>query len=101
MVRYNKLLVVVAVLVFFSGLDLYLFLGGFSAMVPKFWVAGFAVLVAPLLLARIARRQLLGSGLAPIAMWSAGYLLLSIIWYAGWPSEAAAQELADRVLAVC
>jgi O-antigen ligase/polysaccharide polymerase Wzy-like membrane protein len=34
-------------------------------------------------------------------MWSAGYLALSIIWYAGWPSDAAAQELADRVLAVC
>lgn len=100
MVRYNKILAIATVLIFFSGLDLYLLLGGFSTIVPKLWVGGFAALVAPLAIARLARRQLLPPQLGPIVMWCVAYVALSAIWYAFWPSDVAAQELADRVLSV-
>jgi O-antigen ligase len=57
--------------------------------------------VAPLAIARFARRQLLIPQLGPIAMWSVVYVAISVIWYAGWPSADSSQELRDRLLAVC
>jgi O-antigen ligase/polysaccharide polymerase Wzy-like membrane protein len=98
--RYQQVLAVFVALLFFSGLDLYLFLAEYTAITPKNWVTLAGVLVAPVAILQFHRQDTALPRLGRVALWSLAYMAISVMWYALTPSDAAVQELRDRLLAV-
>jgi hypothetical protein len=99
--RYNHIIAVFGVLLFFSGADVYLFSAGYTQVTPKLWIALFAALTVPLALHHLHCHQEFGRPLGRIVLWSLAYLAISVIWYILQPSEHGVQELRDRLLSVC
>jgi hypothetical protein len=100
--RYRKILAVAAVILFFSGVDLYLFAADYTTITPRDWVTLFGVLLAPLAVQRLHRRhERFGKQLGLIVLWSIAYLTISFLWYGVMPSDGAVQELRDRLASVC
>jgi hypothetical protein len=98
--RYSQLLAVVVVLLFFSGLDLYLFAAEHTTLTPKNWMTIFGALLAPLAAYRLHRRQAFDRRLVGLALWSLAFMAISLVSYTVSPSDVAVQELWDRLLAV-
>ena len=96
---YPRILAVVAVAVFFTNLDVYLFNSETTGIVPLYWIAAFGVVAAPLYFSKGA---LLSLRQAPIARWGYGFLMITCVWllFQPSPSEVAWQELRTRSLSV-
>ncbi len=101
MSRYRQVLAVVAVVLFFSGVDLYLFLAEYVTVTPRDWVTLFGMLLTPLVIHLLYRQEMIARQLSRIAIWSLAYMTISVLWYSFAPSDVALQELRDRLLSVC
>lgn len=99
--RYRQILAVLAVILFFSGMDLYLFLAEYAEVTPRDWVTLFGGLLLPLAIYRLHRQEVFEKQLGRIALWCLGYMAISVVWYVFSPSDLAVQELRDRLLCVC
>src|SRR5688500_7664522 len=99
--RYRQIFGVALVILFFSGLDLYLFTADYTTVTPVNWVTLFAVLLLPLVVHRLFRQERFEKRLRLMALWSLAYMTISVVWYGFSPSDAAAQELRDRLLSTC
>src|SRR5437879_5308186 len=99
--RYRQVLAVVAVILFSSGVDLYLFLADYTTVTPKDWVMLFGALLTPLVIHNLHRQEVFEKQLGRIALWSLSYMAISVLWYSFSPSDVAVQELRDRLLSVC
>lgn len=99
--HYRKILAVVVVILFLSGVDLYLFLADYTTITPRDWVTLFGALLAPLAVFRLRRHERFAKQLGLIALWSLAYMTISVIWYSFSPSDGAVQELRDRLFSVC
>src|SRR5712692_2562639 len=99
--RYRQVLAVVAVILFFSGVDLYLFLADYTTVTPRDWMMLFGAILSPLVIHRLYRQEAFERQLGRIALWSVAYMAISVVWYGFSPSDVAVQELRDRLLAVC
>jgi O-Antigen ligase len=100
MSRYRLLLATASVLLFSSGLDLYWFMAGYTAVTPRDVVTMFACAVAPVLLFILYRRELFVREIGLPVLWSAAYLTVSVVWYIALPSDGATQEFRDRLFSV-
>src|SRR5262245_29161973 len=98
--RYQLVLAVAFVLLFFSSLDLYLFVADFTTLTPRDWILFVAAAMVPLAIHRLYREGLPNRQFGRLALWSSGYIALSVVWYVLSPSDVALQELRDRLLAV-
>jgi hypothetical protein len=96
--RYRQVLAVVAVILFFSGIDLYFFTADYVTVTPRDWVTLFVLLLSPLAVDQLYRHHPFEKPLGRIALWCLAYMAVSVIWYAFSPSDAAVQELRDRML---
>lgn len=96
---YPRILGVVAVLVFFTNLSLYLYSSGNLAAPPLYWIIGLGVAAAPLWLSTRALKIILQS---PLALWCYGFLLISGVWMLMQPSptEIVLEEFRTRILSV-
>src|SRR5947208_10957530 len=99
--RYRQVLAVVTVMLFFAGVDTYLFLAEYTTVTPKDWVMLFGALLTPLAIHGLYRQELFDRHLGRIALWSLAYMAISVVWYSLSPSDVAVQELRDRLLSVC
>src|SRR5262245_41228928 len=98
--RYQNVVAAVAVLLFFSSAELYLFEAGNLSATPRDWVTLFGALLLPVLGWRLVRRDIIDRRLGVLAIWSVAYLGISLIWYSLSPSDVGLQELRDRGFAV-
>jgi O-antigen ligase/polysaccharide polymerase Wzy-like membrane protein len=97
-VKYKQLLAVLAVLIFFTNLDLYLFEAGVLPSVPPlYWVIGFALLATPLLLSRNSITAVLS---LPTTAWCLGFSGIAAMWlfFQSSQSDAVLQEFRLRLL---
>ncbi len=98
--RYRQILAVVAVVLFFSNVDLYLYLADYTSATPRDWVTLFAALLLPLLVHGLHRGEIFEKQLSVILLWSLAYMTVSVVWYSLSPSDGAVQELRDRFFSV-
>ncbi|HXG91033.1 MAG TPA: O-antigen ligase family protein [Blastocatellia bacterium] len=96
---YSRILVVVAVALFFTGLDVYLFTSEMAGLPPLYFIIGFIVVAAPLLFSNSSLVLLRQSSLA---RWCLGFFMISGLWFLLQPliSDDAFQELRIRFLSV-
>jgi O-antigen ligase len=97
---YPRVLAVAAVLIFFMNLDGYLFSSEILESVPPlYWIVGYLVLTAPLLL---DRKVFTAAQRSPLIWWCYGFILISGIWlfFQSSHSEIVWQEFRLRVLSV-
>ena len=99
MQRYRQVLAVLLVLIFLSSLELYLFLAEYTTVTPRDWVTLLAVLVSPLVVSGMYRRDGFNRQFGLIGLWSIVYVAIAVIWYSCYPSPAAFQEVRDRIFA--
>jgi len=97
--HYPRIIAVIAVTVFFTSLDVYVFSTELVSVAPLYWIIAFGLIAAPLYLSRDA---LLLMRQAPIARWCYGFFMVSCTWFLFQPmqSEVAWQELRRRSLAM-
>ena len=98
--RYRTILAAALVILFLSGVDLYLFLIDFTPVTPRHWVTIFGALLPPLVIEHLHRREGCGRPLGRIALWSLAYMVIAVVWYTVRSSDVAVQELRDRLLSV-
>ena len=96
---YPRILASLAVLVFFTNLDVYLFNSETVSFPPLYLILGFIVAAAPLVFSSASLSILAQS---PLARWCYGFFLISGVWFLFQPthSDVAFQELRTRVLSV-
>jgi hypothetical protein len=99
--RYRQVLAVAVVIIFLSGVDLYLLLAEYTRVRPRDWVALFGVLLLPLIIHRLSCQDRFKKELGRIALWSLAFLAISVVWYSFSPSDVAVLELSSRLLSVC
>jgi hypothetical protein len=97
--RYGQLLAILATFLFFSGVDLYLFMADLASVTPRDWVTLFALLLTPVLLYRLHVGDVFDRRSALVFLWCGAYVGLSLLWYSTSPSQAGLQELRDRSFA--
>jgi hypothetical protein len=101
MSRYRVFLAVALVALFLSGVDLYMFLTEYTAVTPRDWVTIFGVLLTPLVIGHLHRKEPVDAQLRRMMLWCVGYMALTVVWYVFRSSDVALQELRDRLLSVC
>jgi len=95
---YGALLAVAATAAFFSNVSLYLFESKLTEVPPLWWMGAVAVLALPL---AVPYGHSLLVPTAGIIWWALGYLLVSLCWFAFFPTTAdGVQEMRNRLLSV-
>ena len=96
---YPRILASLAVLVFFTNLDVYLFNSQTVSFPPLYLILGFIAVAAPVVFSSASLSMLAQS---PLARWCYGFLLISGAWFLFQPtnSDVALQELRTRILSV-
>lgn len=95
--RYRLVLAIIAVLIFFTNLAVYLSFPEVASVPPLYFIIGFAALAAPICLSPaslvLARRS-------PIIIWCYAFIMVSAVWLLAQPlpSETAWQALRTRML---
>ena len=99
MERYRQFLAILAVLILFTNLAVYLSLPEVASFPPVYFIVGFAVLAGPLCFSRESFGDLRKS---PIVVWCYGFILVSAVWllFQRIPSETAWQGFRTRILSV-
>src|SRR6185436_16128986 len=84
---------------FFTNLAQFLFTNDIGGIAPMYWVAGFGIAAAPLMLSRDGLATLVRS---PVAAWCLGFLAITCLWLVLQPAAppGAWKELNARVLTV-
>ncbi len=97
--RYQSMLAVLAIAIFFTNISHFVFYKGWSFFgPPKIWVIGFVILSIPLIVSQTFNWSLRQW---PLLFWCAGYVLLSLVGFFMAPdSEMAWQELRLRAQTV-
>ena len=97
--RYSQILAVVAVLVFFTNVDVYLFDTHLLNTAPLYWITALIIAAGPLYL---TKESLLCLRQSPVALWCFGFFMISCVWLLFQPSqsEVAWQELRTRLLSI-
>jgi hypothetical protein len=94
---YPKLLAVISVGIFYSGIPNYVYIRH-GLLVPLQWLIGFGVLALPLIVRQIFTSNVFKS---PVVAWCFLYTWITIIWFIpSSQSEVAWQEVRWRVLTV-
>lgn len=97
--RYQRVIAVAAVLVFFTNLSVYVSIAEIVPISPWHIILVFGVAAAPFLLSDECLARMRGT---PVAYWCFGFVLISGVWllFQGLPSTAAWQEFRTRILSV-
>ena len=97
--EYRRVLAIIAVLIFFTNLAVYLSFPDVASVPPLYFIISFATLAGPICLSRgsfaLARRS-------PIITWCYAFMMVSAVWLLvqQTPSETAWQAMRTRVLSV-
>lgn len=98
-IKYQRALVILAVVVFFTDLAVYLSLPEVASLNPWYWIVALGAAAAPLFL---TRESMIALRRSPILYWCYGYLMITAVWLLceGVPSDNAWQEFRTRVLSI-
>lgn len=92
---YRKLCVILAVGVFFSNFANFTEKWG---IIPLYWIIGMLALAGPLLATGAMSERI---PVRPLMIWSAGFLVFSMVWYFPSVQDARAfQEVQTRILSI-
>ena len=95
--RYQRMLAVLAVLLFFSGVTVWSFDTGLSPLAPNRWLALFGALSLPLL----GPAHFVALARAPLFRWAGAYLALTAAWVVlGDPGDIGVIQAQYRLFAV-
>jgi hypothetical protein len=94
--RYQLAVAVLAVMIFFTNFDLYLFSTGIISFTPLHWIIAFGIISLPILL---SARNVIIVLKSPVIIWLPSYIIVSAIWVLAFGQSGIAwQELRTRIL---
>ena len=94
--RYQVVVAVLAVMIFFTNFDLYLFSTGIISFTPLHWIIAFGIISLPIFL---SARNVIIVLKSPVIIWLPSYIIFSAIWFLAFgQSEIALQQLRTRIL---
>src|SRR5262245_26272481 len=98
-IYYPRILAILAVLVFFTNLDVYLYNTTIVDFPPLYLILGFMAFASALMFSGVSLSILQQS---PVAKWCFGFLLISGLWFLfqGGSSDIGLQELRTRILSI-
>src|SRR5262245_1081800 len=98
MMLYRNILAVAAVIIFFSGLPLILFVFEFLDFPPALWVIAFGILASPLVILSALRRI---ENVLPVVIWCFALICISLAWvFMGRQSPLVFEGLQYRFITV-
>jgi hypothetical protein len=94
--RYQLAVAVLAVMIFFTNFDLYLFSTGIISFTPLHWIIAFGIISLPIFL---SARNVMIVLKSPAIIWLPSYIIVSAIWFLAFGQSGIAwQELRTRLL---
>ncbi len=94
--RYQLAVALLAVMIFFTNFDLYLFSTGIVSVTPLHWIIAFGIISLPIFL---SVRNVEVALKSPVIIWLPSYVIVSAIWFLAFgQSEIALQQLRTRIL---